>query len=117
MDGAPTTSGFIDGLKRGHAFVSHGPLIYPDHMFGETVRLKRGENGALGFTLMAVGGLKTASVIHQGRTVQTALYTGQTSAQLTVPLKADAAGWYALTVEDAAGARAYTDPIWVEAGT
>ena len=29
------------------------------------------------------------------------------------PLTAGGPGWYALTVEDAAGERAYTDPIWV----
>jgi hypothetical protein len=26
-------------------------------------------------------------------------------------------GWYALVVEDAAGHRAFTDPIWVDVGT
>ena len=115
VDGRLTTASFLDGLKRGRAFVSHGPLVFPDHMFGETVRLRPGQQGALGFDLAAVDGLKAVSVMHGGKLASTALYTGgQTTAHLTVPLKGDAAGWYALTVEDAAGARAYTDPIWVE---
>ena len=34
-------------------------------------------------------------------------------ARVEFPLTAGGPGWYALTVEDAAGERAYTDPIWV----
>ena len=111
VDGALTTASFIEGLKRGHAFVSHGPLVIPDHMFGETVTLKAGKSAALGFDLEAVAGLNQATVISNGKPIDVVRYTGQTTAHLTAP--ASTPGWFALTVEDAKGSTAYTDPIWV----
>jgi len=117
VDGKLTMDGFLDGLKHGHAFASHGPLIFPDHMFGETVTLKAGEAGTLGFDLKAVNGLKQSTVVRNGKPISTAQYAaGQTTAHLTAPINGSTPGWYALTVEDAKGMTAYTDPIWVEAG-
>ena len=114
VDGALTVASFIDGLKRGHAFVSHGPLVFPDHVFGETVTLKTGQSAPLGFDLEAVNGLKQATLISNGKPIGVVRYTGQTTAHLTAP--ASTPGWFALTVEDAKGMTAYTDPIWVAVG-
>jgi hypothetical protein len=112
VDGPLTTASFLKGLKDGHAFVTHGPLVFPDQMFGETVKMKPG--AVLGFQLNAASGLHSAIVIHQGQSMRTTSFEGSpTSARVEVPLAGP--GWYALTVEDSAGARAYTDPIWVEA--
>ena len=116
IDGALTTDRFIDALKRGHAFVSHGPIVFPDHMFGETVTLKAGQSATLGFDLEAVDGLKQATVIANGKSIDVVHYTGQTTAHLTAPVTGSTPGWIAVTVEDAKGMTAYTDPIWVAAG-
>ncbi len=114
IDGPPTVDAFIAGLKQGHAFVSHGPLVIPDHMFGETVTLKAAQTATLGFQLEAVNGLKRVTIISQGKPAGTTDYAaGQTSAHLAVPITGASPGWYALTVEDAKGMTAYTDPIWV----
>jgi hypothetical protein len=118
VDGALTVESFVDGLKRGHAFVSHGPLVFPDHMYGETVTLKAGQSAALGFDLEAVNGLKQATLISGGKQIDVVHYAaGQTAAHLTAPITAPATGsspgWFALTVEDAKGMTAYTDPIWI----
>jgi hypothetical protein len=114
VDGALTVGSFVDGLKRGHAFVSHGPLVIPDHMYGETVSLRPGQSAALGFDLEAVNGLKQATLISAGKTVDVVHYAaGRTTAHLTAPVSGSTPGWFALTVEDAKGMTAYTDPIWV----
>jgi hypothetical protein len=53
-------------------------------------------------------------VIGQGQPVKTVDYgAGETTSRLA--FTATAAGFYAVTVEDAAGKTAYTDPIWVAA--
>lgn len=106
VDGRLTAAGFLAGLKAGHAYVTHGPLIVPDHMFGSQV-----ESGtALGFTLEAAAGLARVTVITDGKPHETVDYHGERTVRLAVPATG---GWDALTVEDRAGKTAYTDPIWV----
>ncbi len=114
VEGRLTVDSFLDGLKAGHAFVSHGPLVMPDHMYGETVSLKSGQSATLGFELEAVNGLKQATVIRGGEPAETVRYDASPSAaHLTAAVNGSSPGWVALTVEDAKGMTAYTDPIWV----
>jgi hypothetical protein len=114
-DGPVTALSFARALKAGHAYVTYGPLIFPDRMFGETIRVKAGEPIHLGFDLKAVNGLKSVSLIHGGVAVKTLdLAARGRETHLSFPLTADGPGWYALVVKDQAGGRAYTDPIWVE---
>ncbi len=117
-DGPVTALSFARALKAGHAYVTYGPLIFPDRMFGETVRMKAGRAFDLGFDLKAVSGLKSVSLIRRGAVAKTQDLTARgRETHVDFPLTADGPGWYALVVEDRAGARAYTDPIWVEAAT
>jgi hypothetical protein len=114
VDGPLTVASFVEGLKRGHAFVSHGPLVFPDHMYGETVTLHAGRSTALGFDLEAVNGLRQATLVSNGKAITVVAYPpGRTTAHLSAPLDATLSGWCAVTVEDATGMTAYTDPIWV----
>jgi hypothetical protein len=114
VDSALSAESFVEGLKRGHAFVSHGPLVIPDHMYGETVSLKAGQSASLGFELEAAHGLKQATVIRNGEPVDTVRYAAdQTTAHLTARVDGSTPGWLALTIEDAKGLTAYTDPIWI----
>lgn len=108
VNGPLTAAGFLAGLKAGHAFVTHGPLILPDHLFGSRVEA----GTALGFTLDAVAGLESATLIVDGKPLKTVNYHGERTTRLTLPATA---GWDALTVVDGAGKTAYTDPIWVRA--
>ncbi|MGH8287584.1 MAG: CehA/McbA family metallohydrolase [Steroidobacteraceae bacterium] len=105
VDGPLTAAGFLAGLKAGHAFVTHGPLIFPDHLFGTRVA----PGTALGFTLEAAAGLERATVIVDGKPRKTVDYHGARTARLAVRA---AGGWDALIVEDKAGKTAYTDPTW-----
>ncbi|THD55405.1 CehA/McbA family metallohydrolase [Phenylobacterium sp.] len=114
-DGPVTAISFARALKAGHAYVTYGPLIFPDRMFGETLRLKAGQTFDLGFDLKAATGLKSVSLIRQGAVAKSLdLAASGRETHVSFPLKADTRAWYALVVEDKAGGRAYTDPIWVE---
>jgi Carboxypeptidase regulatory-like domain len=116
VDGLLTAQSYARALKDGHAYVTYGPLIFPDQMFGDQLRLKPGQGFTLGFDLKAVNGLKRVSLISRGVVVKTLdLASAGRETHVDFPLTATGPTWYALTVEDAAGEHAYTDPIWVDA--
>jgi hypothetical protein len=83
-------------------------------MFGDQLKLAAGQAFTLGFDLKAVNGPKSVSLIGGGAVLKTLdLGSAGRETHVDFPLTAGGPGWYALTVEDAAGMRAYTDPIWV----
>lgn len=115
VDGPLTATSFTHALTKGHAYVTYGPLISPDRMFGDTLRVARGARFELGFELKAVGGLRTVSLIRRGVVAKTIdLTSAGREARVNFPLTAEGDEWFALIVEDAGGRRAYTDPIWSE---
>jgi hypothetical protein len=114
VDGPLSAQSYARALKDGHAYVTYGPLVFPDHMFGDQLRLKPGQGFSLGFDLKAVNGLKRVTLISRGAVVKTLDLAGR-EIHIDFPLTATGSTWYALTVEDAAGEHAYTDPIWIDA--
>jgi len=114
VDGAVTAQSFVAALKDGHAYVTYGPIIYPTRMFGTTLKLAPGAPFTLGFDVGSVAGLKQVQLIGDGVARETRDF-GAAPVQTHVEfhLSAQRAGWYALIVEDQAGRKAYTDPIWV----
>ena len=115
LDGRPSAARFADALRAGHAYVSYGPLIEPRTMFGDDLKTTAGAPFDLAFRLESVAGLARVRLIENGTVRQVRRFPG-------APRRADVdfresvrrAGWFALIVEDAAGRRAYTDPIWVD---
>lgn len=115
LDGPTTPGSFAAALKAGHAYVTYGPLIIPDHLFGDTLKVKPGAPFTLGFDLKAVDGLKSVSLVGQdGAARGRDLTAAGREAHVDFPLSATSATWFALRVEDQAGHRAYSDPIWVD---
>jgi hypothetical protein len=113
-DGPLTTQSFVRALKAGHTYVTYGPLVFPDHMFGETLTVTPGQPFDLGFDLQAAAGLKRVSLVSRGTTVKSIdLTSSGETAHVDFPLIADQATWYALIVEDALGHHAYTNPVWI----
>jgi hypothetical protein len=115
VEGIVTPRAYAEAVKDGHAYVSSGPLIFPAVMFGSDLKLKRGAQFALAFDLKSIAGLKQVSLVSAGTVV--AARNFQDSPRETgvdFPLTADGDAWYALQVEDSAGRRAYSDPIWVD---
>ncbi len=116
VDGPVTARSFAAGLKAGHAYATYGPLIAPDQMFGDDLKVRPGAPFSLGFDLKAVDGLKQVTLVGASGVVAALdLTAAGRQTHVAFPLSAQASTWYSITVEDQAGHRAYSDPIWVEA--
>ncbi len=113
LDGPPDPQGFVAGLKAGHAYVTYGPLIFPQAMFGDQIGITPGGPRTLGFDLAAVAGLKQVQLVSNGAVQRTQSFPDaprESHVVFEVPLQPP--GWYALMVEDQRGRKAYSDPIW-----
>jgi hypothetical protein len=116
VSGPLTAAAFAEAMKAGHAYVTHGPLIFPDVSFGDERRVKPDAPFSLGFDLKSVAGLKRVDLIGAGAVLTSRAFSGgPQSARVDFPLQTRRAAWYALVVEDLRGRRAYTNPIWVDA--
>jgi hypothetical protein len=114
-DGPLSAATFAEALKAGHAYVSHGPLIFPSVIFGSTVGVDAGGSVAFGVELDSIAGLKGVELISGGAVVESRdLRDRHREAHLTFTLRPDRNTWYALMTEDVQGQKAFTDPIWVE---
>ncbi len=115
LDGAPGAQAYAAALTAGHAYVTYGPLLFPTPLFGSEVPLRPGTALTLDFDLAAVAGLKQLLLIGGGEVRAQRSFPGAprtAHVRFTLP---DPAPWYAVTLEDAAGHRAYSDPVWVSA--
>jgi hypothetical protein len=115
VEGNVTPRALAEAVKDGHAYVSSGPLIFPAVMFGSELKLKPGARFALAFDLRSISGLKQASLVGAGAVVATRSFQGSPrETRVEFPLTADSDAWYALQVEDTAGRKAYSNPIWID---
>jgi hypothetical protein len=114
IGGKPTVDGFVDNLLAGRSFVSQGPLIVPELMFGSVV--PAGKPLSLSFDLKSVNGLKTATLIGRGEEVEVKeLGEDSQEAKVTFTVKKpEKGGWFALVVADSQGLQAWGNPVWVE---
>jgi hypothetical protein len=116
LDGPVSARAFAEALASGHGYVSHGPLIFPSVAFGDELKLRPGEPFTLGFALASVAGLASAELIGNGARLESRSFAGAPrEARADFQLSTAHPAWYALVVEDQAGRKAYTDPIWVDA--
>jgi hypothetical protein len=116
LDGPLTPASFAAALKAGHAYVTYGPLIFPEQMFGDDLKVIPGAPFALGFDLKAVDGLKSVTLVGKyGVAATQDLAVAGREAHVAFKLSVEDSTWYALDVEDQAGHHAYSNPIWVDA--
>ena len=115
VDGVPTPNAFAVAVKAGHAYVSYGPLIEPSVLFGSELKLKAGAGFTLAFAFKSVPGLKQATLIGAGNTVATRTFAdGPRETSVEFPLTATGRTWYSIEVEDVAGHKAFSNPIWID---
>jgi hypothetical protein len=115
VEGPPAPRSFAQAAKEGHAYVSYGPLIFPSVMFGSDVRVKSGATFKLAFVLKSVTGLKQAKLIGAGAVAATKTFAdGPHEASVEFPLTASRRTWYSIEVEDTAGRKAFSNPIWID---
>jgi hypothetical protein len=114
-DGPLTAESFVEALKAGHAYVTHGPLIFPSIMFGTRMDSDPGRPVTLAVDLRSVAGLKNIELIARGAVLESRDLRGfHREAHLEFTVRPDQSSWYAWVVEDTQGQKAYTDPIWVD---
>ena len=102
-------------MKSGHAYVSYGPLIQPSMMFGSELKVKSGGTFNLAFKLKSVTGLKQAKLIGAGSVAAVrTIANGPHETSVEFPLTASKRTWYSIEVEDIAGRKAFSNPIWVD---
>ena len=115
VPGALTAASYAQALKAGHAYVSYGPLIYPDAVFGTRRTVRAQHDFTLGFTLQAMAGLERVDLIADGAVVESlALPDGPREKAVVFTHRAQKAGWVALVVQDRKGNKAYTNPLWID---
>jgi hypothetical protein len=118
VDGPLTPATFAAALKAGHAYVTYGPLIFPDQMFGDDLKVRPAAPFSLGFDLKAVGRLKSVTLVGKDGVVETKdLTAAGRETHVSFAVSAAASTWYALDVADQAGHRAYSNPIWIDVAT
>lgn len=117
VPGAVDAANFVASLRDGHAFVTFGPLIYPDHVFGDDLNLQQGEKTTLGFDLAAANGLKSVKLIGQGGRVvdERTFDSTPVQARAEFDITVDSDTFYAVVVEDDDGKQAFSNPIWINA--
>jgi hypothetical protein len=116
VEGPLSPASYAEAVRNGHAYVSYGPLIEPTVMFGSELKVQPGVPFPLTFALRAAGGLKQVKLIGAGTVAFTQVFADE-PLEARVEFKPAATGhtWYSLEVEDIAGLKAYTNPIWVDA--
>ncbi|SFH27466.1 Carboxypeptidase regulatory-like domain-containing protein [Palleronia marisminoris] len=118
VPGGVSADGFVANLKAGRAYVTRGPLIEPEIMFGTELRIAPDEERSLSFDLTAVNGLATASLIGPDGEISSQSFdkapsTATAEFSITATPRTEGEDWVALRVEDTAGKTAYSDPIWI----
>lgn len=101
-------------LKQGHSYATQGPLIFPEIIFGSNIQHNQSDELSLNYNLTAVSGLKSVTLIEQGKTVKTRNFKPQeTSAAHSFQVYPQSNTWYSLVVEDNRGKFAYSNPVRV----
>lgn len=117
VPGEVSAEGFVASLKDGHAYVTRGPLIEPEVMFGSDLRVESGEEMPLSFDLTAANGLTKVTLVGPEGEIGSQAFEGSPTtgtAEFTVTGEAnEGTDWVALTVEDSQGRMAFTNPIWI----
>ena len=107
----------MQALKAGHAYVTYGPLVFPAVIFGTRLQVRAGEPFTLGFDLASAAGLRKVELFSSKAAPQSSAFAdAPLKTHVDFTERTDQPTWYALVVEDAAGHKAYTDPIWVDVG-
>lgn len=116
LDGPLTTGAYVEALRAGRGYVSYGPLIYPGQMFGSTLKVAPADDLKLGFALESLTGLLRVELIGDGVKLMERRFAGAPHrARADFNLRGAHARWYSVIVEDSAGRKAYSDPIWISA--
>jgi TolB protein len=126
---APTAGGFWDGIQRGRAFVTTGPLVeltVGGKGAGDSLALAAPGAVEVRAWVRSITPLQRVTLIQNGRVVrELPLDSTRTRVDVTASVPVDRSGWLHLRAEgsaaerfplDALYAQAFTNPVWVTVG-
>ena len=114
LEGRPDAERYVAALKRGNAYATTGPLVFPEILFGDELRHPAGTPLDLGYRLSSVNGLVSVRLVEGGREIDARHFDPpQQEAGLRFEAWPESDTWYALVAEDAAGRFLVTNPVWV----
>ena len=124
-----TMDAWFEGLRKGKAFVSSGPLVeltVNGRIPGETVELPAGGEVRVEARVRSITPLERVFLLFNGGEVENLpLSPDRRSATLSKTVRADRSGWFHLRAEgrpeeryplDTDYAQAFTNPVWVTVG-
>ncbi|MCP3920957.1 MAG: CehA/McbA family metallohydrolase [Desulfobacterales bacterium] len=118
IDGKATPRKFVKALIAGHAYASQGPLLYPEVMFGKTLKVRTNEKITVKFKAQAVNGLKQVLLMSGNKIVDSVKLTGkQVTKDFSMSFKTAKDTYYALIVIDQKNLKAWSNPVWVDVVT
>jgi hypothetical protein len=120
VEGRLDSERFVAALKRGNAYATTGPLVFPEILFGDDLRHPAGRPLELAYRFQSVHGLVSVQLIEGGSEIVTQTFeTPQERAELRFMAWPEANTWYGIVAEDAAGKFLVSNPVWVtvERGT
>jgi hypothetical protein len=113
--GPLTPVSYAQAVRSGHAYVTYGPLIQPEVMFGTDLKVIPGQPFPLAFMLQSATGLRRARLIGAGTEVSSREFAdGPHETRVEFVLTAQARTWYSIEVEDTTGNKAYSNPVWID---
>ncbi len=115
LGGEQTPQNFVKALKAGHAYASTGPLLYPEVMFGETLKVLKNDKIEVSFTAQAVNGLQEIQLISGNKVIETVAFEDKpVTEDVSLSFSATGDTYYALIAVDAKGHKAWSNPVWVD---
>lgn len=121
VDGRPTMAAWLEGMARGHAFYSNGPLIefqVEGRIPGQTLEISRGESVAATLEVHSVTPLEEVEVVFNGRVIESIRPTGdRRHLRVERTWTQSESGWYHVRVNGREGESFPMDIAWVQAAT
>lgn len=99
---------YLAALKAGHAYISLGPIVYPQFLFGEEAKA-----GEIGFAVESATPFISARFINNGQVVETRNFDPPTEAA-NLKFKIPDKGWVSLELDGETSGLLWTNPIWIK---
>jgi len=115
IEGAQTPQNFVNSLLAGNAYASTGPLLFPEVMFGSTVKAVEGEKITVNFNAQAVNGLKEVQLFSAGKVVASSKFGDKpVTREFSLSFTAAKDSYYSIVAVDTKGKKAWSNPVWID---
>lgn len=117
IPGELTSASYMDALLKGNSYVTMGPILYSNNLFGQSTSINNGDKFNLSFDAMSVKGISKVEIFTSGKKIAMSKEFATPSMNresLSFSFEPNASTWYNIIVTDADGNKAISNPMWVE---